>query len=354
MKKNKRVIALVLAAVTAFAGTMVMPNESKAAGSSIEVKTKIEYEKTDYATYADAWGNQEKIPTKDGYLFGGWYEDAKGATPITEKSQVSDKDVYAKFVPAQLMSVKAQNHANTAYTDADDKTSIRMVSSVDCRSYEAVGFEVIDIERDKLITDAPIDKVYEKLQVKENGGTKDYVASDIFGTVENAKEQNFIVLRIKNIPEAKWNSDIYVRPYWVTYDGVKVYGLGRYVYINDGIEGWVSIPVNLKTATDVAGGMISITVPTSEDYKLTYKECRVGRVFTEITANKNGNVIKCVGNTADGKNVAADDLFAVFRFKLTGTYEVGNGEFLNFTVKDLGFANNAENLVDMNIMNVQY
>ena len=113
MKKNKRVIALVLAAVTAFAGTMVMPKEVKAAGSSIEVKTKIEYEKTDYATYADAWGNQEKIPTKDGYLFGGWYEDAKGATPITEKSQVSDKDVYAKFVPAQLMSVKAQNHANT-------------------------------------------------------------------------------------------------------------------------------------------------------------------------------------------------------------------------------------------------
>lgn len=355
MKRNKKVVAWVLVAITVITGTMLMPTQTKAAGNTIEVQTQITYVETDYATYDEAWGNQEKVPTKEGYLFGGWYKDAEGATVIRSKDQVAaDSKVYAKFVPANLLSVKAQNNSATARTDGDDKATTRMVSSIDSRWYSNVGFEIVDMEANRTIATSPIDTVYEKLQVVEGSTTTDYTPKQIFGTVSNAKEQNFIVLSVNNIPEAKWNSDIYVRPYWTTYDGVKVCGLGKYVYVNDGIDGWVSIPVNLHTGAQVAAGMVSVNVPTSDDYTLVYKECRAGRVFEDMTAAIKGNTIKCVGNVSEGANAAANDLYAVFRFKVEGDYKVGNETFLNFTVKDLGFANADEAFVDMNIMNVQY
>lgn len=355
MRRNKKVMACAVAAIAMLAGAVMMPTQTEAAGIKVEIPNQIKYEKNNYAFYNETWGKQERIPTKEGYLFGGWYEDEEGNTPVRSKEQVAEnKDVFAKFVPANLLSVKAQNASTTERTDGADKTATRMVSSVDSREYKNVGFEIVDMESGTKLTDAPIQKVYEKLQVEKEGKAIDYTPKQIFGDISNAKEQNFIVLKVNNIPESKWNSDIYVRPYWTTYDGVKVYGLGKYVYVQDGIDGWVSIPVNLHTGVNVAGGMVSVTVPTGEDYTLTYKECRPGRVFSEMTAAINGNTIRCAGNTKLGVDVSADDLYAVFRFKVEGSYSVGNGLFLNFEVNDLGFANHAEQLVDMNLMKVQY
>lgn len=355
MKRSKKVMACAVAAIAMLAGAVAVPAQTEAAGTKVEIPTQIEYVKNNYAVYDEAWGTQEKIPTKEGYLFGGWYADAEGKTPIRTKEQVTENaDVFAKFVPANLLSVKAQNASTTERTAGDDKTATRMVSSVDSREYANVGFEIIDMESGTTITTSPIHKVYEKLRVGKEGATTDYTPKQIFGDISNAKEQNFIVLKVNNIPESKWNSDIYVRPYWTTYDGVKVYGLGKYVYVQDGIDGWVSIPVNLHTGVNVAGGIVSVSVPTGDGYTLVYQECRPGRVFSEMTAAMNGNTIKCAGNTKQGVDTSADDLYAVFRFKVEGSYSAGNGAFLNFEVNDLGFANHEEQLVDMNIMKVQY
>lgn len=347
MRNNKKLIACMLSSITVLFGVIAMPTQANAAGNTITVQSEIQYEETAYETFSGMCG--KTAPTKEGYLFGGWYKDANGTTCVskTEDVQASEK-VYAKFVPAQVLSVKAQNYSTT--TEASEKTTTRMISSIDCRSYQNVGFEIVNMETGKTITSDPINTVYEKLAVFSGEKREEYTSKQIFGEIANATEQNFIVLSLKNIPQAKWDTDIYVRPFWTTHDGVRVYGLGKYVYVNDGVKGWASIPVNLHTGANVAGGMISVTVPEG----LQYQGCRAGRVFTEITANKNGNVIKCVGHTPDGSDVAADDLFAVLRFKIEGNYQVGNGSFLNFTVKDLGFADNAENLVKMNIMNVQY
>lgn len=353
MRKNKKIVAWILSAITMMSGVILLPEQAKAAGNTIAVQSEIQYEEMSYKTYSESWG--KKAPTKEGYLFGGWYQDSEGKTAIRSVEQVTESaKVYAKFVPAHLLSVKAQNFSTTKRTEGDDKATTRMVSSIDCRAYLNVGFQIIDIEANRTITDEPINTVYEKLQVKEGSTTKDYTPQEIFGTVANAKEQNFIVKSLRNIPEAKWNSDIYVRPFWTTYDGLRIYGLGKYVYVNDGIDGWISIPVNLHTGASVAGGMISVKVPTGEGYSLTYQECRPGRVFSEMTAAIKGTTIKCVGHTKQGEDTAANDLYAVLRFKVEGSYKTGSGTFLEFNVKDLGFANNAETLVDMSIMNVQY
>ncbi len=354
MRKENKIIAGLLAAMLMTASVSVTAPEVQAAntGSTVEVKTKIEYVDMTQ-NYADYFGKQDNIPTKDGYVFGGWFTDNSGGTVIktTDEAGTSAK-VYAKFVPAHVLSVKAQIYSNTERTEnTSGRTNVRLVTSLDCKEYQNAGFDIIDMsgETGRPIRTNPQKTVYSALRVKESGGNKDYTAQQIFGQF-NETEQRLVVLTLKNIPETKWDSDIYVRPYWTTPEGVKVNGLGKYVYVNDGLDRWVSIPVNLHTGANVAGGMISVTVPEG----LQYQQCRAGRVFTEITEAINGNTIKCVGNTAQGTNVAADDLFAVFRFKVTGDYKVGNGTFLDFNVKNLGFANNAENLVDMNIMSVRY
>lgn len=347
MKRNKKVVALIVSAITAMTSMMALSSQTKAAGNTVTVPTKIEYVENTYATYDESWG--VTAPTKEGYLFGGWYKDAQGETVITEKGQVEQNaKVYAKFVPAQVLSVKAQNFSTTKEGDAT--TTTRLISSVDARAYSEVGFEIIDMERNHTIYNDKVNLVFEKLEVKESDKATEYTPQQVFGEIENAKGQRFMVLSLNGIPNAKWDSDIYVRPYWKTYDGLRIDGLAKYVYVNDGLHRWISIPVNLHTGAQVAGGLVSVQVP--DGFK--YEELRTGRVFSEMAAAVNGNVVKCVGNTTDGSDVAANGLYAVLRFSVTGDYKVGNGTFLNFTVNDLGFASNAENLVDMNIMNVQY
>ena len=354
MNKNKKIFAWIISAITILTGVMISPTHTKAAEGAIKVQSKIIYEEMSYQTYSESWG--VKAPIKDGYFFGGWYEDANGDTAIKKKEQITEEtNVYAKFVPANLLSVKAQNFSTTAQTDAtDDKTTTRMVSSIDSSQYFNVGFEIVDIEGNRKITDAPLDVVYEKLQVVEEDTTKDYTPQQIFGTVSNAKSQKFIVLSLRNIPESKWNSDIYVRPYWTTYDGIRVYGLGKYVYVQDGLDGWISVPINLHTGVQVAAGMLEVIVPRSENYTLTYQECRVGRVFSEVTVASNMNKIKCIANVSKVEDVYANDLYAVLRFKVEGDYEVGNGTFLDFIIDNISFCNIDERMVPMNILNIRY
>ena len=206
MKSYKKMIIGLLMTVTVMAGIFVAPVNTKAAGNgeTVDIKNEIVYQQTDYADYDEAWGNQEKIPTKEGYLFGGWYKDAEGNTAVKSKEQVAeDAEVYAKFVPAQVLSVKAQNFYGTANTaETNGKTHTRLVSTVDALAYKNVGFEIVDEETGRVITSSPTDTVFSKLSVrKDEETTQEYTPQEIFGTITNAKAPKFIVMTLKNIPE---------------------------------------------------------------------------------------------------------------------------------------------------------
>ena len=185
---------------------------------------------------------------------------------------------------------------------------------------------------------------------KEVGGqlkTKSYSASLLFG--ESATK--FIVLRLNNVGESLWNDNIYVRPFWKTFDGVTVKGLAKYVYVQDGIDGLISVPINIHTRAEVAAGMLSVDFPSG----LQYKECCAGTVFKEMDAMAVGNTVKCVGNVEDIANVPSNDMYITLRFKVTDeNFEVGNGTFLDFIVKDMNFCNIDEKIVPMQILNVRY
>ena len=350
--QRTRIASLLLLIMTAC--VLLAPTEVKAASAAVDVKTAIQYVETEYAVYNEAWGQQDKVPTKEGYLFGGWYEDAEGASVIKERTQVAEgTKVYAKFVPSNVLSVKAQNHSTTENTSAtNDTAKTRLVSSVDSQSYANVGFDIIDMESGREISSESFNTVYSKLQVVRGGKTKDYTPQEVFGTIANARGQKFIVLTLGGIPESKWDSDVYVRPYWTTYDGVKVSGLAKYVYVQDGLDGWVSVPVSLHSGDGVAAGTLNVGY---DNQKLEYKGYRAGTVFSEMAAKADGSVVKCVGNVSTTADTSADDMYITLRFKVINNYEVANGEeFLTFTIENIKFANMSENFVSMNVLNVQY
>lgn len=366
-KLMKKAVAGLLSAAVVVSGVLVSGQGAEAAdtyGEAIEVQQAVTYvpnnELDSAHQFANAWG--KTAPEKDGYLFGGWYagtEDAEAEkTPIKDKSAVTDETmIYAKFVPAYVLSVKAQNASGTKAGAA--KTNLRIISSVDSMEYDAVGFEVY--VGTKLIATQPTDKVYSDLKVTatdEEGNetsSKIYAPTSIFG---NASAK-LIVYYLNNVNASLWDADtsrdIYVRPYWTTYDGVKVSGLGKYVYVQDGLDGWISLPISLHTGADVAAGVLSVTFPEG----LEYKGFCEGKVFKEMNAAVNGNTVKCVGNVetkSDGSisNVPADDMYITLRFKVTGGTQVGDGQFRQFTMSGMDFCNADEAQVSMNVLNIQY
>lgn len=356
MKRKMKMQALLVVVIMVMTGIFATTNSVKASENAIEIQESVQFIKNselDENERIDLLFG-EKAPTKDGYFFGGWYEEINGKKqPIktVEQKDGVTGEIYAKFVPAQVLSVKAQNHSGTKNTtDQSGVTSTRVISAVDSLDYLKVGFEVW--LGDTLIGIQETKDVYSNLIVtKENNVGEEtkqsYQANLLFGEAAT----KFIVLRLNNVGEDLWEQDIFVRPYWQTFDGVTVKGLAKYIYVQDGIDGWISVPVNLHTEAEVAAGMLSVDFPSG----LEYKECRAGVVFEEMDAVAIGNTVKCVGNIDEISNVKSNDMYITLRFKVTDeSYEVGNGTFLDFAVKDMAFCNIDEEMVPMKILNVRY
>ena len=76
-------------------------------------------------------------PGYESYIFAGYYAEATCETPIKESTNAT---VYKKFVPSDIMTVKAQVTTGTA-TDSST-TDMRLVTTVDSLDYKEVGFDV--------------------------------------------------------------------------------------------------------------------------------------------------------------------------------------------------------------------
>lgn len=358
----KSMMVGILTVAIVMTGIIVSPtkaNEAKAVALSGE--DRVYYDKKTGAEFKDLYVTQDKTaPVKEGYLFGGWYQD-EGVTPITletDLSDISDEDsVYAKFVPAYVLSVKSQNYANTKVTEggvpsASNTTTTRVVSTVDkSLKYNEVGFKVLANGKEFRSSS---NKVWEKLKV----GDTAYDAKMLYGTVS----EYFYVLNINGIPETMWADQIYARPYWVTMDGTEVEGLGKYVYVEDGLKKYISVPINMNDVTDeVAAGVLQVDY---DETKLRYVGSITGRVFGEMLAadrEVNGNkYVKCAGNVTELGDLQQDDLQQDDMF-ITLRFEVIVDETLTsrtapykFVVSEEDFVNVEEEEVSLKIWDVQY
>ena len=161
-------------------------------------------------------------PTRAGYVFAGWYEDAAFTTPIAQS--VTEGPAYAKFVDAQVLAVKWQLSAQTNAQSAE--TKIRLVTTVDTLNFRKVGFRV-DFGGIRQL-DLTSKEVYRHVMGFQSGETT-YYEPDVF----SPESQYFMTAIISGVKNTHFDTNFTVVPYWVTLDGTTVDGLTKIFKVSD-------------------------------------------------------------------------------------------------------------------------
>ena len=338
---------------------------------TFEYEDKIQYVEMTTA-FKNTWVDDRTkaaVPSEDGYVFGGWCTkdgDTDSYTMLDQKSAAeaatdNSTTVYAKFVPAYVMNVKAQVDSETGTKGGarGTKGSIRLVSTVDSKDYQKVGFQVI-LKTDKGTVEVKQDgqplettKVYNKILVSgETDVAKAKEANECFGSVAKF----FSVWKLEGISATSDAKIMEVTPYWYTPDGTKVLGNTKYVHMEDGYNDnmYVSIPVLLHEETEGAVGIFTVTYPEGLTL-IGVNPVENGNIFSDEIEYYNdtaSRTIKIVGNadTVD-TNEALDGLCVNLRFKPDTTVTAR----LNFYIGNEDFSNWAEGkLGDVDAWNIQY
>lgn len=316
---------------------MIVPKQVEAATVEDTVIYVQDSENYDIHQYWNADSTKRITPIKEGYVFGGWFEAATETTEGAEQSAdgayyapLEESDLktsvpdtaYAKFVPAQVLSVKAQNEANVSASTS--KTRVRIISSLDSANYEKVGFDIWLANKTQLLKSdksaLETTKIYTGLKEGDNVKT----VAEVFG----GASKYLSVWQLNNVGNSNFSKIIYVRPYWITMDGTKVEGLAKYVHIEDDYLGYISVPVNLLSKDEVskvAAGAVNMTYDNASlelaDPNKETVSFEAGRLLPEMafyhnTANK---TIQMTGNVATvGEYNSGECLYANIRFKKPG------------------------------------
>ena len=302
MKKMKQLIASILVIAMALSCAMIFPENTTAANTT-EIPESVDYD----ASYSiSAYWNERKAPTKAGYVFGGWYtettvNDGKKYTALKEADLVKVEDldalenVCAKFVPAYVLSVRAQMQAATENEETrGESTDLRVLSAVDSTSYQNVGFDVLFNKRTPFASSEEEKTVKTSVYKNIRNTDGEINATEVFGSPAT----HFSVLKIEEIKSKNYEKVIYVTPYWTTMDGTRVEGISKYVRIMDGYTSnqYISVPINLLTGDAVAAGKIQMQY----DYQtLNYVGYDTGVLLPkmEINVDSANGIIHIVGNT---------------------------------------------------------
>ena len=341
----KKILSACLVAALVVSGVFMTPKNANAAGGDELIDKSGSYVIGDYWSEAT-----KKAPIKDGHVFGGWYAKEGDSFVAIQESELNDatvkamtaEDAYPKFVPDEVLSVKTQMGIK------GNKTSLRLLSSVDSTEYQYVGF-MYQLGSGNL-GNKRMDKVYSKIQPSQ-------VSEDVVYPSDTFAEESryFVAVNITNIASKNFETTIYARPYWITMDGTKVMGLARNNRVEDKVNDYVSMPINLltdgKTPAEVAAGQIVITYNTanydvvvSEDTKIDF-----GRLFDEMEVgiNEEKGTINIVGNISTvNENVTADGIFANIRFVKA---DDATSDALDFAVTTASFCDWNENMIDTNL-----
>lgn len=379
MAKVIKAVALAVLAVSIMSlsslGSLVEANTSTVVGTEGNV-IYVQYSNLDYDTYWNQKAPEYTGVDADGvgYLFGGWYNKTTDNSydPIETADELSTAEtsgmVVAKFVPAQTLSVKCQNWAGTAKGDGD--VIVRVISAVDSTNYSGYGFvisKIVDGTETPLGTYTSVDsnEVYSKFnyyaKAEDTTPTETYVPSDLFGSAANY----FTSCTVGRIPPESHGTIICIKPFWVTLDDVKVYGLSKFAHVEDGYLGYVNVPVNLNILSETNGAAAGMLSVKSEN-GLTFlsAETEDGKVFDEMdfyeTEDVEGNtIIKCVGNTSvvsEETEKTEKDVYINLKFQRTQTNDAPEkGVFYKFSVTDEEFCDSQENFIeDADVWNIKY
>ena len=216
-------------------------------------------------------------PTLDGYedwLFAGWYKNATCTSPIRTTGE-STGTCYAKFVPADILSVKCQVLSGT--TSSSDKTNMRFTTSIDTNQYLNVGFVISRAGKNYTYE---TQQAYQRIEASATAG----VVFEYSPKVIDTKSEAFVTYTIKNIPNTEGNkyfdTVFMAKPYWTTWDGVRVYGVTKYATVEDSYNDVVNIPVKV-TASE--------TLYKDADFNVVESEKTANETISAVRYNANEN-----------------------------------------------------------------
>lgn len=219
--------------------------EEKKADNCTEYESHY-YDGEEYDVYrtkvTDEAGNVSypNYPQKEGYIFAGWYQGREDGTDIDLEKSLgavaadNAEGAWAKFVPDEVLSVKAQISSNmvSTATNADKSYAhIRFVTTVDTLKYNKVGFD-FSINGGNVITKAS-NKVYTQLRAvgDTSGDVITYTPSGQFCALSSY----FKTWTFTNVPSSAFDVQFAVTPFWITSDGTKVCGEQVIKTINQGL-----------------------------------------------------------------------------------------------------------------------
>lgn len=182
----------------------------------------------------------------NGYLYAGLFKS--DSTELSKSDAIRTPEegtsYIAKFVPAGVLTAKAQVSGALLKDETLAESSIRFVTTIDSLSYKEVGFSVartkddgtvVELVDPETITEYVYTKLYAVDATDTTGGTIDYEPTDI-----HPCSIYFKAYTITGVPSDFYNADLTVIPYWVTYDGVKVEGLTAIKTVNLG-RAWIYV-----------------------------------------------------------------------------------------------------------------
>ena len=174
---------------------------------------------------------------QEGYLFAGWYTDSSCDETCMLQGATPTGTVYALFVPKDVLSVKAQISGNLidSKTTNDTYGSLRFVTSVDSLRYKEIGFDLsyVDGEGKLHSTTSASRNVYKKLYMMNGQSAWGRTPEGTFC----AMSKYFRTCILQDFPMSTYKDIVFtIKPYWITMDGEKVYGVPETKSIQQGID----------------------------------------------------------------------------------------------------------------------
>lgn len=364
MKTMKQILASLLVVAMLVTGIMITPVGADASETGTIVKKEtngvIYVSDATNLKFSNYWTTDNKTaPVRQGFVFGGWYtQDGNEMIAIKESEVPTATDsieACAKFVPAEVLSVRAQiekEAEDNNGTTESGRTYVRLLSAVNELNYQKVGFEIFynkkHPETNQLATN--ITKVFSTIENPETGEQL-IEASEYFG----AAATHFSVLRLADIAKANHEKVIYVTPQWTTLDGTVVEGQGKYVRIMDGYKDhhYISVPINFLQGSEVAAGQMEMTYDT----RLEVVGFDAGTIMPQMAhSDDKAGTVKIVGNIGEGSRKVEPDtaIYANVWFKVK-TNETVEDTTLEFKMQNFSFANwNEDYVTDLTAWDYKY
>ena len=280
-------------------------------------------------------------PTKDGYVFAGWYADEE-CEQVLVADAVEEK-AYAKFVNEKVLTVKTQ--VTAGITEESEKADIRFVTSVDSVNYKEVGFyiTIAGLAKKRIVQKTVYTHLY-----YVGKGAQDYSTATAKEEFCSASEY-FATYSYWNVPQKHFGTKFTVEPYWVTMDGTEVCGeeVVRTVNMGAGLTPEESIIIENTDGDDT-------TI-----HKVEQAVNKGGLISFDIDFNYSGNVwiwVLANGNWGTGNEMVASYYDTWSGKKTISCTPANDIEFFTIYVKYGGgnLAQHVCTISNLTIFNVPY